>query len=220
MKMIEGVWTEPEVTQNGGGPVFSVDGQRLYFGCEGEGQDPYYIEKQENGWSERKYITLVSKYPKIKFAYNLTITSKGSLYFLGYAEELNSFNHFVIYRSEYVDGEYSEPELLPESINTQGDILNSTPFIAPDESYLLFCSRKIKPVDDYGDIYICFRELDGSWTNRIKLDSAINSPGQERFPRISPDGKYLFFTRYTQEYDEDVYWVNAPELIHCNTWKP
>jgi hypothetical protein len=31
----------------------------------------------------------------------------------------------------------------------------------------------------------------------------------ERFSTVSSDGKYLFFTRDTPGYDEDVYWVSA-----------
>ena len=34
--------------------------------------------------------------------------------------------------------------------------------------------------------------------------------GIDRFPAISPDGKYLFFTRYNgYENSMDVYWVSA-----------
>ncbi|MBN1363231.1 MAG: PD40 domain-containing protein [Syntrophaceae bacterium] len=94
-----------------------------------------------------------------------------------------------------------KPELLPPTINAPGDNLNWTPFIAPDESCLIFCSN--------GDLYICFRKPDGSWTDRVNLGEPINSKERERFPVVSPDGKYLFFTRWTPDHDEDVFWVSA-----------
>jgi hypothetical protein len=202
-------WTQPEVTPYGSGPVFSPDGKQLYFGSKEEGADPYYIEKQENIWGEPKYISIISRYPEIKFAYNLAITKSGTLYFLGMAPGQGLWNNYGIYRSELINGQYTKPELLPSVINKRDDILNWTPFISPDESYLLYCSRRMKPADDYGDLYICFRKADGTWTERINLGETINTETTERFPSVSPDGKYLFFTRWTPDYDEDVFWVSA-----------
>ena len=118
------------------------------------------------------------------------------------------FNGIGIYRAEFINGEYTEPKPLPSSIN-KADFLNWTPFIAPDESYLLFSSNCQDPDNDWGDLYISLRLADGSWTNPANLGEAVNSPGQERFPMLSPDGKYLFFTRPTAEYHQDVFWVSA-----------
>jgi len=202
-------WTPPEVSPYEGGPVFSPDGQRLYFDSKGEGDDPYFLEKQGDGWGEKKYVRIVSRFPELKFAYNLSITRSGTLYFLGYAAGLGLWNNYGIYRSELINGEYAKPELLPSSINAPGGILNWTPFVAPDESYLIFCSRRMTPKDDYGDLYVCFRQPDGRWTDRVSLGEPINSKVLERFPTVSPDGKYLFFTRWTPEHDEDVFWVSA-----------
>ena len=77
------------------------------------------------------------------------------------------------------------------------------------ESFLIYCSRSFTPVDEKGDLYICFRQSDGSWMDRIKLDESINTKGEERFPSVSPDGKYFFFNRHDPDYEEDVYWVRA-----------
>lgn len=42
------------------------------------------------------------------------------------------------------------------------------------------------------------------------MGSSINTNKQERFPGVSPDGKYLFFTRwYSDPYYHDLYWVDA-----------
>jgi len=37
----------------------------------------------------------------------------------------------------------------------------------------------------------------------------FNTDKQERFPYELPDGKYLFFTRHIEEYDEDIWWIEA-----------
>ena len=210
MQRIGDRWTSPTVSQFADKPVFFYNGKRLYFGSNGEGDDPYFVEKHGDSLSEPKKIDLVTRFPELRFVYNLSITNNGTLYFLGYdAADSGLWNNYAIYRSELINGEYGKPELLPPCINATGGILNWTPFIAPDESYLIFCSRRLKPTDDYGDLYICFRQPNGRWTDRLSLGDQINTIGLERFPTVSPDGKYLFFTRWTPDNDEDVFWVNA-----------
>jgi Tol biopolymer transport system component len=227
MRRIGGRWTAPEILADDNMPILSPDGKRLYYGSKKEGEDLYYVEKQGNGWSEPKSAGLVSRFPEVRFAYYPSIASNGTLYFMGYLE--GQWINLGIYRSELNNGEYAKPEALPPSINTLKGIRNWTPFIAPDESYLLFCSTRGLPASDQGDLYICFRQPDGSWTDPASLGEPINSNEMERFPAVSPDGKYLFFTRDTNMpgyvYDEDVYWVSAgiigklkakaiPELSH------
>ena len=213
MKLVENKWTAPEISPYSSGPVFFPDGKRLYVGSKGEGADPYFVKKQKNGWSEPESLCLVSRFPELKFAYNLSITRNGTVYFLGYAPaDSGLWNNYAIYRTELINGEYVKPELLPATINAPGDILNWTPFIAPDESFLIFSSSRGTSVNDQGDLYISFRLPNGYWTDAFNLGSPINTNRQERIPVISPDGKYLFFSRDTPDYDEDVYWVSA-EII-------
>lgn len=43
----------------------------------------------------------------------------------------------------------------------------------------------------------------------FSLGEAINTKRGERFPAVSADGKYLFFTRWFEIGNEDVMWVSA-----------
>ncbi|MCB2196309.1 MAG: hypothetical protein KQH79_10635 [Bacteroidetes bacterium] len=208
MKQVGDKWTTPEKTPYRGGFVFAPDGERLYFGCEDKEGHVCFVEKLDENWSEIKNLGLIERFPDLKFAYNLTIASNGTIYFLGHAEGFR--NNYAIYRTELINGDYEKPELLPLNINTPGDsILNWTPYIAPDESYLIFSRRRMLPTDDYGDLYISFLKPDKSWTDPVSLGESINSNGYERFPKVSPDGKYLFFTRFVSRGNEDVLWVSA-----------
>jgi L-ascorbate metabolism protein UlaG (beta-lactamase superfamily) len=233
MRRENGRWSAPYVDVRFDGrfvlPVFSADGLRAYFSAARPGTgaapasqpdfDIWFAEKHGDDWSEPKCLNLVARYPELRwagFSTMFSITRNGTLYFMGYTP--GTRNNYGIFRTELVHGEYTKPELLPRSINLP-PFLNWTPFIAPDESYLLFSSNRRDPDHDDGDLYISRRQPDGSWTDPVSLGESVNSPTQERFPSVSPDGKYLFFTRYTSGYDEDVYWVDAASIpaLHSNT---
>ena len=212
MRCVGNKWTAPEVSPFGDGPVFSPDGSRLYFNSKEKNGTICYIENRGEHWSKPIKLGFIKRFPELKHAYNISFTKEGTLYFLGYAKGLETLNNFAIYRSELVDGIYARPELLPASINMEGGTLNWTPFISPDESYLLFSSSRDTGEMDYGDLYISFRNADGSWNTPQNLGEKINSNRQERFPSVSPDGKYLFFTRWVARGNEDVFWVKMDFL--------
>ena len=89
--------------------------------------------------------------------------------------------------------------------------LDAHPGIALDESFMVFQSIGRPGGLGRQDLYLTLRKPDGSWTPPRHLGPGINSPERELGPYISPDQKYLFFTRcngpnaYTDT--ADIYWV-------------
>ena len=191
-------------------PFMSPDGKRIYY-CskrpfpgkrKSKDYELWFVKRTNTGWSDPgllgKPFTEESK------TWQPSITNKGTIYFLGYLEGVQ--RNYEIYRSSFTNGQYSKPELLNKSINTEYP--DWCPYIAPDESYLIFSSKR---PGGYGgfDLYISYRRNDGSWVEPQNLGSEINHKYHERFPGVSPDGKYLFFTRPNGENNGDIYWVNA-----------
>ncbi|HSG26930.1 MAG TPA: hypothetical protein VLA34_00520, partial [Candidatus Krumholzibacterium sp.] len=112
-----------------------------------------------------------------------------------------------IWFSEFRDGSYLEPVLLGGGINT-GDV-NWTPWVAPDESYILFSSHRDGNIGN-GDIYVSFRDPDAGWSEPVNLGAKVNTESQERFPSVSPDGRYLFFARMVDSRTfSDIFWIDA-----------
>ena len=67
-------------------------------------------------------------------------------------------------------------------------------FISPSQDYLLVHTRnKENEKRKDLDIYVCFKEKDGTWAKPINLGNAVNSTVGEGNSSISPDGKYMFF---------------------------
>ena len=211
MRRENGVWLAPYRAPFGGDGMvlFSADGQRVYFSqSRSTIRDIWFAERKGNGWSEPKCLNFVSRWPELKSASVDSIARNGTLYFSGYAP--GPFHDSGIYRAKLVNGEYTKPELLPRNINLS-PFLNWTPFIAPDESYLLFASTRTGSLGWRSDLYISFQNADGSWTDPASLGAPINTDEQERLPAVSPDGKYLFFTR-GQGANHDVFWVRAASI--------
>jgi len=223
MQEKNGRWTSPQIAPFSSdeyfsfNPVFSPDGERLYFisnrplekGGEPKGFNNWYVERQGPGWSEPK-----NHGPTVNSSdeWGASITKDGVLYFASGRKESRGATD--IFRSTLVNGQYTEPENLGPSVNTKARELY--PFIAPDESYLLFISNRsageFGGIDQYFDIYISFRRLDDSWSTAEKMGNGINSETFENTPIVSPDGKYLFFVSQRKTGAGDAFWVDA-EII-------
>jgi Tol biopolymer transport system component len=204
LQRINGYWAKPEMAFFSGVtgyddeyPFFSPDGERLYFTSKrpiedgGDIQDEgdiWFIEKTNGAWGIPCWsgpIVNSEAYEGVP-----SISSSGNLYFSSNRE--SKAGDWGIYVSRVSNGQYTKPEKLPPPIDSNA--FEGHPFIAPDESYLLFDSNR---EDGYGDtdIYVSFRE-DGLWTEAINLGDIVNTPSHEVAPYVSPDGKYLFFTTF------------------------
>jgi Tol biopolymer transport system component len=171
-------------------PLFSPDGKRLYFVSTRPvpGQKKrkkagriWYVEKTGDSFGMANYLELPI-YPDSDIA-NPSLSANGTLYYQYSYEEKG----WDLYHSQLAEGKYREPENLGDKINTPYN--ESSPFIAPDESFLLFHSNR---PGGYGgmDIYVSFKQSDGSWVQPINLGNEINSSASDWRPILSPDGKY------------------------------
>ena len=215
MKYEEGKWSKPyrptfaDSTADDYYPSFSPDGKKLYFSSRrkvpagySEGADIriWEVERHQNKWEKAiPFDTTISK----GHDYAHSITKTETLYFSGDPSGRTSFN---ISQAEKINGHYSEPKKLPYTINSVG--YEDGPFIAPDETFLIFESDRPEGINGSIDLYITFKDKDGSWAIPVSMGPKVNSASAERFARLSPDGKYLFFGS-TRAGNFDIYWIDA-----------
>lgn len=205
-KIENGVWTKPQNFNPGIeilDPSFSPDGKKLYFLSlqpdkpgSAERERIWYIEKVSNGWSAPMVIDEVIRVHPTHWTFSFA--RNGNLYFTSEIDGVRGEQD--IYVSRFEDGKYLPPEDIGEAINSNGKDL--TPFIAPDESYLIF--TRIGNETKKTDLFISYKKKDGTWTEAIDMGPVVNSISHDLAPYVSPDEKYLFFiSRYR------MYWMDA-----------
>jgi len=193
---VDGVWTTPCLSPISEDvpefePFITPDGRYLYFGSRRGGSSDFYMYRSEfvDGiWQEPVYL---ENELNEGFSMYISVSLNGNIYYTG---------SIGIRVMRYVDGAY----LPSESTG----IIGAHPYIAPDESYMLF--------DDSGStmrtsIFVTFN-VDGVWQDSQKLGEDINqSTKMQICSSVSPDGKYLFFGRFSGEII-DIYWLDAAYL--------
>jgi|ERR1022692_138294 hypothetical protein len=92
-------------------------------------------------------------------------------------------------------------------------------FIARDESYMIVSANETK--DFECELYISFRKADKTWTIPVSLGPLINDGVAHRWGEyVTPDNKYLFYSRGTSEKDCAIYWVRFDRLLETLRPKP
>jgi hypothetical protein len=134
------------------------------------------------------------------------ISRSGTLYFS--TRDKNTKN-VDIHRSRLINGFYTLPENLGRSINTEhieGDLC-----VSPDEQFIIVAcwDRPDNIGGGESDLYISFRQNNGTWTELINMGATVNTQHIENCPTISPDGKYFFFQRFDGVDTSETFWADA-----------
>jgi len=204
-KKVDNRWHKIAMPLRTGSPFHSPDGKTLHYGKR-------YKERTADGWSEMK--SLGSAFEKIRIM-SLTASRGGTLVLDEVGTNtpgVGAKGDGIVRYSRLIDGKREEPKPFGKEINT--GTFNAHPFIAPDESYIMWNSKR-ETGYGHSDGYISFRRPDGSWGEAINLGDKINTEAQEGGPKVTPDGKYLFFGRMVPNANgdggrqSDVYWVDA-----------
>ncbi len=203
MRSENGIWTKPQVAPfsgeyRDGQPSFSPDGSKLFFSSL-RPLDRNDRSGDANIW----FVEKKDKRRSLPECLDLAVNTEYQEWFPTVAKNGNT--SWDIYCSKFENGKYTLPERLSDSVN--GKHNDGTPYIDPDEKFIIFFSERPEGKFEDGKLYISFRQQDGSWTSAKSMGNRINTAAS-RFPNITSDGRYLFFTNFKSG-TEDIYWVDA-----------
>jgi hypothetical protein len=193
-------WTIPEVAPFSGvyfdfEPHVTPDSTKMFFMRFDRSDNSvqrglWMMKRVGDGWGEPRF------HGPGMYA---TTTHDGTIYYTSSDEDEG------VVRSRFVNGRYLEPEVVGGGVNTPYP--GAHPCISPDESFIVFDSRRPDEKSD-SELYVCFRNEDGTWGDAFYLGDELNE-GPKNCAALSPDGKYLFYTFFKSDSDADIYWVNA-----------
>ncbi len=174
-------------------PFVSSNGKRIYFTALDSSfvdEKIWYVNRTEDSWSDAiEFDSPVND--GVVFAPNQA--KNGDFFYT----EISGRNIKTNYASNK-NGTYPEVQEVEIGFGHHA-------FISPCQDYLLVTGQnKEDESRKDNDIYVYFKRQDGTWTKPINLGSTINSDFDEVSPRITPDGKYLFFSR-----SKNLYWVST-----------
>lgn len=195
-------WTAPEEAAFCKGfpsnaPHVTPDGKKLFFGCfraqpgaERAEYGIWFTERTADGWGEPRF-----------YGVGMFVSSdrSGNLYMTDITQAAGG--GLVMHPRR--EGAFGPPVRMPAAVNEPTPVAHG--FMAPDGGYVVF-DTYFRPGGQggEGDLYVSFKNPDGSWTEARNLGDEVNTPATNFCPSLSPDGKYLFFSTR-----RDIYWVSA-----------
>ena len=194
-KMADGKWTKPAVANISGkwndtDPFITPDGKQMFFisnrPIEGKPQDKpqanyhiWYVDKLSgDDWSEPRRLDTAINLNGVN-NFGISVSRSGDLYFC--SRDRGGHSGMSSYCAKWLDGHFDKPRLLA----LRGNEEVQDPFIAPDESYILFESGP--------DLYISYK-IGNDWLSAQNLGKQVNNGDYNSSPSVSPDGKTLYYS--------------------------
>lgn len=192
-KLDDDSWSIPETANLRGNnsseqeAFYTPDGQKLYFASSVNDTTRLWFSSKESAeWSHPILLDSPVNNTRVFWA---TFTNNNTMYYSNLAD-------YKIYRSELEDNEY-------KVVEKAGIPFGMHPSVSKDESFILFNFR--------GDIYVAFKNKENRWDKPKKLEGLVNTTEfGETCPSLSPDEKFIFFSRYNDlNKKSDIYWVSS-----------
>jgi ankyrin repeat protein len=215
MKQVNGVWSPPrlapfcKIEYKDDCPFVAPDGKKIFFLSRrplkpGEPlaakENIWYAERKGDGWGEPK--RLGDEINSLSVHWQVSTDLKGNLYFGGQDPDGKTMGDIFV--SRYEKGKYQKPEKLDFTVSS--DNLEHSPYIAPDDSYIIF-SRASQQRIQMG-IFISFKKKDGRWGEAVCLNDIVGCPTATQCTYVTPDGRYLFYISWGST-NWASYWVNS-----------
>jgi hypothetical protein len=219
-KKENGVWQKPQVVPFSGrfrdtDPFITHDGKRIVFISSRPTADMpqdkpqkvmhiWYADQLPGGsWGTPHHLDSMVNVPGVG-NYAPSVSAKGTLFYCSRRKGLTGMQSFY---DEWLGDHYGPAKQL--LIKGAAEIQD--PFIAPDESYVVFLNG--------ATIMISFKK-DGQWTEAENIGAQVNDGSGNSSPSVSPDGKWLFYSSdrvqgfYKRDYSKPA--LNYDQLVQEN----
>jgi hypothetical protein len=197
----------------------SADGLSLYVNSMrtgGQGEDDLWVTTRattSDPWGSAVNLGPTVNCPT--WDYGPSISADGlSLYFV--SNRPGSYGGIWVATRETTKDDWGEPVNLGPTINDA--MYSQGPSISADELVLFF--ESIRPGSGVGscDLWMSKRAtIDDPWSEPMNLGSPVNTPGGEKNPCISADGRTLYFGHFDDvDGPWDIWQVSIDPIVDLN----
>jgi Tol biopolymer transport system component len=233
----DGAWSKPAVAPFSGewsdaSPAFSPDGSYLIFvsvrpapassansGARQAESHIWRVDRTTTGWSTPVELPeTVNCFPGI---FRPSVASDGAVYFTAAVKGKN----LSLFRAAYRNGSFMKAEPLSFS---DGSIKDVDPEIAPDQSFMVFSSRRAIPGDDQHEHLFLVRNRNGQWSSPEPVRYAGDGSSEDNDPRLGRDLRTIYFSsdrsapvhfpRTHQQAIEDTERLDQWDNSNANIW--
>lgn len=206
-RLEEGEWTSIERVSFTNGrkneefhPFVSPDGKRIYFTAMDAAftdEKIWYVNRSGGAWGDATELNSPVNDNLVFFSNQ---AENGDLYYFNLTKGKT-------YYAPNRNGEFPEVQEVALEFGHHA-------FISPSQDYLILTARSDEEDGRRdNDMYVYFKEKNGTWAKPINLGNTINTTFNEKTPTITPDGKYLFFGRDERTGEgpglANIYWVST-----------
>ncbi|PRX54790.1 TolB family protein [Flagellimonas meridianipacifica] len=216
-KKDNGKWSKPKIASfsdpNHGDadPFLTKEGDRIYFISKRPTSatdkkldwNIWFADNKNEAWTEPKPLPQPMNTEEFD-EYFFSISEKGNVFFS--SNRKGGEGSFDIYTAKILgDNEFSIPQNVGKPVSTEN--YEFDPYIAPDESFILFSINE----KGNSDLYFSLKDEKGNWTEPQNFGDRINVTDQDFAPSLSVDGKFIFFSN-----DGKLKWVGSHILKTSN----
>lgn len=184
----------PTVTSDGKTMYFTSrrpsTNTKIYAETKDFGDDIFYSTLGPDGWS--KPLALPSPIDTKDDEGAVSISADGQTVFYSLCRRPDGIGDCDIYYSELHGTLWSAPKNLGNAFNSPA--WDAQPSISPDGLTMYFSSRRLGAIDGSEDIWVAYKNTDGTWGKPVNLGPQVNTGGSERSPFIATDGRTLYFS--------------------------
>ena len=174
-------------------PALSADGSTLIFTRSKKvagfrNEDFYLSYHNTDNWQLAENLGTPINTDQNEGAQCITADGK-TLYFTACSRN-DSYGRCDIYQSNFVNDKWTDPVNLGAQINTEN--WESQPAISADGRQLFFVSNRSGGIGGK-DIWVAYKNNDGSWTKAKNLGKEINTSKDDISPFLHWDNQTLYF---------------------------
>ncbi len=185
--------------------VYDNDTKMLMYRQDEDG-DIFFSQKENGDWTQPKKLN--KNINTKRFQSDAFITPDGLTLYFSTSEFSENNTLDIYYSTRSATGDWGVPQSIGPNVNTPFD--EDSPFLSRDGKTLYFSSRGH---DTMGGYDIFRSEWDAAarrWGKPTNMGSPINTPDDDTYYRLSPDGSYAYLSSYRSGgYGEkDIYTIN------------